>query len=38
MWRGWWNDGDSDVGLYNEVDSRQNCRSWISPIGAGGMG
>ena len=19
MWRGWWNDGDCDVGLYNEA-------------------
>ena len=26
VWRRRWNGGDCDVGLYNEVDSRRNCR------------
>ena len=26
MWRGWWNDCDCVVGLYNDVGLRQNCR------------
>ena len=25
MWRGWWNDGDCDVGLYNEVVECWDC-------------
>ena len=26
MWRDWWNDGDCDVGLYNEVVECWDCQ------------
>ncbi len=33
VWRGWWNDGDCDVGLYNEVVECWDCQQMANVRG-----